>query len=161
MRRQEREMSEPAFMHSVLAEARQIYLAFNTGVAPYVIAVNHIFHQGALWFHCAAEGRKLELLRADPRVGFFTALNIAQDGATTRYRSVCGAGRAEIIEAETARIEALKAVARRFAAPCRFPVSPRKLAATVIVRIAIEEIAGKFSRRVEDHSAAGAARTHV
>jgi nitroimidazol reductase NimA-like FMN-containing flavoprotein (pyridoxamine 5'-phosphate oxidase superfamily) len=154
MRRKEREKRDPAFMHSVLADARQMCLAFNSREAPYIVAVNHVFHKGALWFHCAAEGRKLDLLRADTRLGFFAAVDIAQDGTTTRYRSVYGTGRAEIINDASLRHDILKVIAKRFEAPCRFPVSPEELAATTIVRIEIETLTGKHSRRGEGPNAA-------
>ncbi|MDR2055387.1 MAG: pyridoxamine 5'-phosphate oxidase family protein [Desulfovibrio sp.] len=154
MRRKEREMRDPAFMHGVLADARQMCLAFNADGAPYIVAVNHVFYKSALWFHCAAEGRKLDLLRADPRLGFFAAVDIAQDGTTTRYRSVCGTGRAEIINDAGLKLDILKAVAERFNAPCRFPVSSERLAATTIVRMEIETLAGKYSRRGEGPNAA-------
>ncbi|MDR2799835.1 MAG: pyridoxamine 5'-phosphate oxidase family protein [Desulfovibrio sp.] len=154
MRRKEREMREPAFMHGVLADARQMCLAVNAGGAPYIVAVNHVFYKSALWFHCAAEGRKLDLLRADPRLGFFAAVDIAQDGTTTRYRSVYGTGRAEIIHDAGLKRDILKAIAGRFEAPCRFPVSPEALAVTAIVRIEIETLTGKHSRRGEGPNAA-------
>jgi nitroimidazol reductase NimA-like FMN-containing flavoprotein (pyridoxamine 5'-phosphate oxidase superfamily) len=154
MRRKEREMLDPAFMRGVLAEARQMCFAVNAGGAPYIVAVNHVFYSNALWFHCATEGRKLDLLRADPRVGFFAAADIAQDGTTTRYRSVYGTGRAEIINDADLKLDILKVIAGRFEAPCRFPVPPEKLVATAIVRIEIETLTGKHSRRGEGPNAA-------
>jgi nitroimidazol reductase NimA-like FMN-containing flavoprotein (pyridoxamine 5'-phosphate oxidase superfamily) len=128
-------------------------LAFNSGGASYIVAVNHVFHKNALWFHCAAEGRKLDLMRADPRLGFFAAADIARDGTTTRCRSVYGTGRDEINDAGL-RPGILEAIAERFEAPCRFPVSPEKLGATTIVRIEIETLTGKYSRRGEGSNAA-------
>jgi nitroimidazol reductase NimA-like FMN-containing flavoprotein (pyridoxamine 5'-phosphate oxidase superfamily) len=154
MRRKEREMCEPAFMHSVLADARHMCLAVNAGGTPYIVAVNHVFHKSALWFHCAAEGRKLNLLRADPRLGFFAAVDIVQDGTTTRYRSVYGTGRAEIVGDAALKRDILKVIAGRFEAPCRFPVPAEELDATTVVRIEIETLTGKYSRRGEGPNAA-------
>lgn len=150
MRRTERQMLDVEFMHTVLRDAQKIYLAMNAEGAPYVLPVNHIFHEGSIYFHCATEGRKLDLLRADPRIAFSTAVDIAVDGTTTRYRSVCGTGTAEIITDDTnLKNKILKAIAARFKAPCHFPVSEKKIAITGMVRIRIETMTGKYSRRGE------------
>ena len=139
-------------MHTVLQDAGEIYLALNTpntGDAPYVLPVNHVFREGCIYFHCATEGRKLDLLRINPRIGFSTAVDIAVEGTTTRYRSVCGTGVAEIVSDDAEKNNVLRAIAVRFKAPCLFPVSAEKLAATAIVRIRIESMTGKYSRQGE------------
>ena len=92
MRRTEREITDRAFMDQVLEDALEMYVAWNTPASPYVIPLNYVYYKDCLFFHCALEGRKLELLRSDPRVGFTTAVDIAVDGTTTRYRCVCGTG---------------------------------------------------------------------
>jgi len=145
-------MLELEFMHTVLRDAGEIYLALNaenTADAPYVLPVNHVFYEGCIYFHCATEGRKLDLLRANPRMGFSTAVDIAVDGTTTRYRSVCGTGIAAIVKDDTEKVSVLKVIAARCKAPCHFPVSVEKLAITDIVRIRIESVTGKYSRRGE------------
>ena len=152
MRRTERQMLELEFMHTVLRDAGEIYLALNaenTADAPYVLPVNHVFYEGCIYFHCATQGRKLDLLRANPRIGFSTAVDIAVDSTTTRYRCVCGTGIAEMVHDDAEKNSVLKAIAVRFKAPCHFPVSPEKFAATGIVRIRIESMTGKYSHRGE------------
>ena len=54
----------------MLARADVLYLALHDEPAPYVIPLNFAYAEGALWFHCAREGTKLDLIRRDPRVGF-------------------------------------------------------------------------------------------
>jgi nitroimidazol reductase NimA-like FMN-containing flavoprotein (pyridoxamine 5'-phosphate oxidase superfamily) len=143
-------MLDTEFMHAVLRDAQEIYIAMNAEDAPYVLPVNHVFHEGCIYFHCAVEGRKLDLLRADPRIAFSTAVDIAVDGTTTRYRSVCGTGVAEIITDNVElKNEILQVIAARFKAPCHFPVSPKKIAITDMVRIHIKNMTGKYSRRDE------------
>lgn len=146
MRRTEREITDPEFMHGVLRDAGELYIGINTGETPYVLPVNHVLHDGCIYFHCATEGRKLELLRADARVGFSTAVDIRVEGTTTRYRSVCGTGVASMVKDEALKEEVLRAIAARFQAPCVFPTPPAKFAATGIVRIRIETLTGKHSR---------------
>jgi len=146
MRRSEREVTELEFMHRVLIDAGEIYIALNADGAPYVFPVNHVFYEGCIYFHCAPEGRKLELLAGDPRVGFSTAVDIRVEGTTTRFRSVCGTGEAEIVEDPVLKDQVLRELAARYNAPCVFPVSPQKFGYTRIVRIRIETMTGKHSR---------------
>jgi nitroimidazol reductase NimA-like FMN-containing flavoprotein (pyridoxamine 5'-phosphate oxidase superfamily) len=150
MRRTERQRLDLEFMQTVLRDARELYVAMNAEGAPYVLPMNHVFHEGCIYVHCATAGRKVDLLRADPRVAFSTAVDIAVDGTTTRYRSVCGTGVAEIItDNAELKNEILRVLAARFQAPCRLPVSEEELARTGVVRIRIEKMTGKYSRREE------------
>lgn len=146
MRRSEREITDTAFMHKVLEEAGEIYVAMNTGGAPYILPFNFVFYQESVYIHCAREGRKWELWRADPRVAFAAAVDIRVEGTTTRYRSVTGDGLAEAVEDPELKNAALRAFAAKYKAPCRFPVSEAKFKATGLVRVTIRTITGKYSR---------------
>ena len=145
MRRTEREVLDLEFMHQVLQDAQEIYIAMNSGEAPYVLPVNYVFHKGCIFFHCALEGRKLDLLQTDSRIGFSTAVDIRIEKTTTRYRCVCGSGTVEIINDPIRKNEVLKAFAARYNAPCFFPISEQKFAHTNVVCIHIEKLTGKYS----------------
>jgi uncharacterized protein len=149
MRRKEREVLDPEFGRQVLREAQEMYVAFNTGEAPYLLPVNHVLCGDYLYFHCAVAGRKLELMGKDPRVGFSTAVDIRVENTTTRYRSVCGTGIATWIDDPQLKHEVLRAIAERFQAPCSFPVPEEKFARTGVVRIEIQTLTAKHSRSGE------------
>jgi len=149
MRRKEREITDPSFMQGVLQEAEVLSVAFNTGEFPYVLPLNFVMYGDSLYFHCAPEGRKLDLLRHDQRVGFCAAVDVFVENTTTRYRSVCGTGITCMVEDETLKNEVLKALAAKYNAPCVFPVSEKKLAFTRVVRIRIESVSAKHSRPEE------------
>ena len=105
-----------------------------------------------LYFHCAKEGKKLDLLRKNPRVGFSAAnmlrvfnKGIAPCGYTTDYESVCGTGRAEILEDERARLHGLQVLMKHYSAE-DFPAesfSPKALSLTCVVRISVDSWSGK------------------
>jgi nitroimidazol reductase NimA-like FMN-containing flavoprotein (pyridoxamine 5'-phosphate oxidase superfamily) len=146
MRRKDREITDQSFMHEVLQEADVISVAFNTGEFPYVLPFNFVLHGDGIFIHCAAEGRKLDLIGRDPRVAFCAAVDIRVENTTTRYRSVCGTGIATLVDDDTLKIETLKALAAKYKAPCVFPLPERTLAATRVVRVRIESMSGKRSR---------------
>ena len=100
------------------------------------------------WFHCATEGRKLDILKANPRV-FLSAvtrcrpLRGPKDGSfTLEFQSATAVGMAEIVEDEGAKKEALRAICRRFL-PHQMEgfeeAVTRSLHRTAVVRITLTE----------------------
>ncbi len=68
MRRSNRERDR-GFVYEVIDRCEYGVAAFATGSGePYCIPLSLVRVGDELFFHCALEGRKLELLRADPRV---------------------------------------------------------------------------------------------
>ncbi|KAF5055965.1 Pyridoxamine 5'-phosphate oxidase [anaerobic digester metagenome] len=146
MRRKDREITDPSAMHEILREADVVSVAFNTGEFPYVLPFNFVLYGDSIFIHCAAEGRKLDLIGRDPRVAFCAAVDIRVENTTTRYRNVCGTGIASLVDDDTLKAETLKALAVKYKAPCVFPIPERTLAATRVVRVRIESMSGKQSR---------------
>jgi len=64
----------------------------------YVIPIDHCYVRGRLIFHCAFEGRKLDMMRKNPRVCFevdrWTSEPKARGG---RYHEICDAGYESVI----------------------------------------------------------------
>ena len=100
------------------------------------------------WFHCATEGKKLDILKANPRV-FLSAvtrcrpLRGPKDGSfTLEFRSATAVGIAEVIEDEQTKIEALRAICQRFL-PQQMEgfadALSRSLHRTAVVRITLTE----------------------
>lgn len=68
MRRTDRERDR-AFAYAVIDRCGYGTAAFSTGAgAPYCIPLSLVRVGDELYFHCALQGRKVELLRGDPRV---------------------------------------------------------------------------------------------
>jgi len=70
MRRTDKEMLGPTQQIIPLREAQFITLALCTGNEPYLVTLNHGFDEKAncLYFHCAQEGKKIDILQANPIV---------------------------------------------------------------------------------------------
>ena len=145
MRRKERECNDPAFFARLFEEAEVMTLAFQAEEAPYVIPVNFVFMDGALYFHCAREGRKLDCLRRAPGVGFSVheLLSIDREKATTLYRSLCGTGKAACVTDFEEKGRALEKLAHKYRSRCTLPVPQKTLQATEVVKITITTLSGK------------------
>ena len=148
MRKSEREIADVHEKFAALLRCGYMTLAVEGEGAPYCVPLNFGAELAGntlvLYFHCAKEGKKLDLLRKNPRVGFSAAnmLRVFNKGAapcgyTTDYESVCGTGRAEILEDETAR---LHYSAEDFPAES---FSPKALSLTCVVKISVDSWSGK------------------
>ena len=58
------------YLRRILSKATHITVALADGVDPYAVPLSHVYdvEENAVYFHCAAVGRKMEILRKNPRV---------------------------------------------------------------------------------------------
>lgn len=117
MRRKDRERDQ-AFAYDVIDHCEYGVMAI-AGEEPYCVPLSFVRLGDDLYFHCALQGRKLDLLRADPRVcvSFVTdtqPLYIANElNYTTFFRSAVVTGRAfEVTEAQK-KAGALRALCQK------------------------------------------------
>lgn len=70
MRRKEKEVKDKGEMVRVLNAARYITIAMVDVDGPYLATLTHVYdsQRDAVYFHCAHEGRKVDVLRRDGRV---------------------------------------------------------------------------------------------
>ena len=150
MRRQEKQIHDPEQIEAVIRAATVCFLALCDGDQPYVVPLNFGHAEGALYFHSAVEGRKLDLIRRCPRVGFALEAGHAVVSAahpcnwSVRYRSVVGEGRAVIVTDPAQKRFALDRILAQYGAgPGDY--DERRLAATCIFRVDIDRMTGKQS----------------
>ncbi len=151
MRRSDKEVTDPCWWRDVLGAAPYLVLALHDDPAPYAVPLCVAEVDGTIYLHMAQAGKKLDLLRQHPHAGFVAVTDAAVVAGETacaygmRYRSVAGTGSCTVVDDPGEKMRALGAFARKYAreAPGSFP--PQALAATVVVRLAPDAIAGKQS----------------
>lgn len=117
MRRKDRERGQE-FAYDVIDHCQYGVMAL-AGETPYCVPLSFVRVGDTLYFHCALQGRKLELLRADNRVcvSFVTdtqPLYIADElNYTTFFRSAIVTGRAFEVTEVQEKTEALRALCRK------------------------------------------------
>ena len=146
-------ISDPALLQDILREAPVLFLALRAEAAPYVVPVSFGIQGNVIYIHGAPAGRKIELLRADPRVGFSACSKAAiLRGAdacsfSASGRSVVGTGRARVVTDEAERISGLDAIMRHYGdgdeskGPTRY--RPEPLSRTCVIAIHVETLTGK------------------
>ena len=145
MRLSKRECSDPAFFDEVFSRAEELVLALNTGDFPYLIPLNFVRLGQRIYLHCALEGTKLDLIRRDGRVAFSLAtdVRIDREKSSTYYKSVCGTGRAFVVQEQEEKRLALDSLAERYAALCPRPAPEASIRRVAIIRIDILSLTGK------------------
>ena len=122
MRRAFNEVKDPKQIDDILTHALIGRLATVGGDGyPYITPVNYVYFGGAIYFHCARQGEKLDNMARDNRVCFAVDRPLAYlDTAFDRnlppcevsqfYQSVVIRGRAEIVDDLAEKVAALNAL---------------------------------------------------
>lgn len=111
MRRKDREVTDPAVIEAVIQQCTCCRLGFYDKGEVYIVPLNFGYEAQdggyVLYFHGAKEGRKAELIRKNPTVGFEMDTNYALNegeaacGYSARFQSVMGSGElCEVTEQE-------------------------------------------------------------
>jgi uncharacterized protein len=158
MRQADREITASAQIESLLQSALVCRLAFHDGDYPYIVPVNYGYADGYLYFHCAPEGKKLDLVRENPRVGFEIEPlheiipSPRPCGWETRFQSIIGTGTADILTVDDDKRRGLDILMRQHyrvlqvAPPPELIYEPLPLSKMVIVRVRIHHMTGKQSK---------------
>jgi len=149
MRKAQREIKDNAAITTLLRRGKIIHLAMNGEDAPYVVPMNYGFRDGVLYVHCAKEGTKLDLMRADPRVAFSIVVNYAlrseADGceSTAHYASVCGEGTVRVLEDPAEKRQGLEIIAAQVAPLAGRDFPEKVVGVTCVLAITPSRLSGK------------------
>jgi nitroimidazol reductase NimA-like FMN-containing flavoprotein (pyridoxamine 5'-phosphate oxidase superfamily) len=138
-------------MESLLREALVGCLAtVGPDGSPYITPLHFVFYEGKIYFHSALKGRKVENIRANPRVCFevHELIKIVQGqracDLSTRYRSVLAFGRARSLPDGDEKVAVLTALAEKYASGQAVePPTLKRAKGTEVIEITIEEMTGK------------------
>jgi len=132
-----------------MAEAQVCRIGLSDDGMPYVVPMNFGLGENCLYFHCAREGRKLDIIGQNDRVCF--EMDICREvyrhekacGCSTRFDSVIGFGRALLVEDPGEKRLALDKIMEHYGAQGPFSYAEEYFAKTTIIRIDIESMTGK------------------
>lgn len=117
MTRRERQVFDINEIIKILDKSKVLHLGLVDGDEPYVVPMNYGYtmenEKLTLWLHGATEGRKLDVMRANPKVFFSMECDLQPfEGEVAckyglGYSSLMGKGTAEIIEDVEEKMKAL------------------------------------------------------
>ncbi|HUV76337.1 MAG TPA: pyridoxamine 5'-phosphate oxidase family protein [Dehalococcoidales bacterium] len=150
MQKKEREITDISEIEAIIKKSINCRIGLIDGDEPYVVPVCFGYERGALYFHGALEGRKVELIEKNDRVSFEMEADVETVFATSpcdwtmKYRSVIGVGKARIVESDGEKIHGLELIMKHYSeGEFSFPKS--RLDLSSVVRVDIERITGKQS----------------
>lgn len=158
MRRKEKEIRDPAEMKAILAGTRYVTVAMCRENEPYLATLSHGYdkERNAIYFHCAREGKKVEILRANDRV-WGQAIDdrgYVQGKCDHLFASVQFAGRVRFVEDAEEKRRALGVMIRQLERDPEKVLAEQVTEAAVgkvcIGRIDIETMSGKKSDEVAE-----------
>lgn len=151
MRRRDREIKEFDEIVKIIKKCDSLVLGLNDEGYPYLVPLNFGIdiedEQLYLYFHCAKEGKKLDLIQKDNRATFEMDCNHnfilyeERMSCTMGYESVIGQGTIEIV-AEDKKYDALKILMRQYHAE-DFQFNTDMIKVTTLLRLKVEKLTGK------------------
>jgi len=70
MKRKDKEIVDIKEIENILEQGILCSIAFTDGTEPYLVTVNYGYREGCIFFHSAKEGKKMDLIRKNPKVCF-------------------------------------------------------------------------------------------
>ena len=150
MRRKDKQINDIAAIEDILSRATVCRLGLCDGGRPYVVPLCFGYKENALYFHCAMEGKKLEILRKNENVCFEVDIErelIKGEAACEwgmKYKSVIGFGKAVFVEDAESKRKALDIIMQNYSEGV-FEYSEEAIKKTVVIKIEIESMTGKQS----------------
>ncbi len=153
MRRRDREISRRSEIDEIIREAEVCRLAFAVDDEPYIVPVSFGYDGAALFFHTAKDGKKIDCIRANPRVCFELEHNVELVTHEAKpcdwgfaYESVIGHGTViELSESEGKR-HGLNQVMRQYSGR-EWTMDEASMDRTRVWRLDIESVTGKRSAK--------------
>jgi uncharacterized protein len=99
----ERELQEPGQIEEIIRNGKYMVLAMCADDRPYAVTLSYGYdrERRCFYFHCAQEGRKLDILRKQPAVcaTIIADYGYRQTECSHKYRSLIIWGRLSLVEA--------------------------------------------------------------
>jgi len=155
MRKANQEISDRAIIEEILQSSQICRIGISDNGFPYVLPFNYGYSDNQIYIHCALTGKKIDLLRENPKVCFEieqTAEIVKNDKAckwATTYRSIVGYGTIEILDDFAQKRKGLEIIMAHNGAPELIEFEPKQVDSVLILKIVIATMTGKQSSNWE------------
>ena len=153
MRRSDREITDIKSIEAFIAKEQIMRIAFYDNGEIYIVPVNYGYTNDsghyAFYFHGAKGGRKYELSKESPNIGFeidgnyeLLEADIACD-FSARFQSVVGTGKITIVEEREEKLKGLNALMKQTSGKTEWQYSEEMMNAVAIYKVDVNEISCK------------------
>lgn len=152
MRKKDREIKDAGELEEILQKADACRIAFAVDGTPYIVTMNfgYIWQDRlTLYFHCAKEGKKLELMKKNNTVCFemdtdrelVEATNACDWGM--KYRSIVGIGSLESVTDENEKKQGLDCIMDHYGFNGKKEYNEKALYLAEVLKLTATEFTGK------------------
>lgn len=152
MRRKDREITDKNRITEFIAKEQILRVAFCDEGDIYIVPVNYgysVDEQYTFYFHGAKAGRKYELAKSRPNVGFeidgnYTLLEseMACDFSAT-FQSVIGTGKLSLIEDNIEKVKGLNSIMKQTTSKDEWHYSDEMLETVAVFRLVVDKLSCK------------------
>ncbi len=153
MRRTDREIKDEKLIEAFIAKEQIMRIAFYDNGEIYIVPVNYGYSndsgKNVFYFHGAKAGRKYDLSRKSPSIGFEIDGNyelLEADMAcdfSARFQSVIGTGKISIVEDRQEKIKGLNILMKQTSGKTEWQYSEEMLNRVAVFRLDVEKMSCK------------------
>jgi nitroimidazol reductase NimA-like FMN-containing flavoprotein (pyridoxamine 5'-phosphate oxidase superfamily) len=156
LRRMDKAITELSAVKAILQEAKFVTLALSLNDEPYLATLSHGFDEerNCIYFHCAKEGRKIDVMKANPCVWGQALVDggYQQGSCDHLYRTAQFHGTVFFVEDATEKKHALEVLIRHLdenpEAVIAKQITAASLNRVLIGRVDIDFLSGKKADKV-------------
>jgi nitroimidazol reductase NimA-like FMN-containing flavoprotein (pyridoxamine 5'-phosphate oxidase superfamily) len=151
MRRAEKEITNRREIDSILSKAIVCRIGIIDHETPYIVPMNFGYKDDILYLHSAQDGKKIELLKRNPKVCFEVEcdLEIINTGIPCKwsmnYTSVIGYGKANFITDIEQKRKALHIIIDHYSPGSSYIFPEKNLKEVTVIKIEISDMTAKKS----------------
>jgi nitroimidazol reductase NimA-like FMN-containing flavoprotein (pyridoxamine 5'-phosphate oxidase superfamily) len=151
MRRKEQEVTDKSIIEKILTGSEICRVAINDEEYPYIVPMNYGYSDNALYFHSAAAGEKIDLIKKNNKVCFeieYAGEVIRNEDPckwSTRYLSIIGSGEIEIINDTSDKKRGLDIIMKHYGNTAQNEYNVSQVNNLVILKLTINKLTAKRS----------------
>ena len=153
MRRKDREVTDTGEIENIIKKAKVVHVGMIDGDVPYVVPLQYgyVFKNGklTLYLHSAKEGRKIDIIKKNPRVFVELETNVSPISGgdipckySSAYSSVMGEGTAEIVSDTNEKIFGLECIMETQTGN-NFTVTEEMISSVNVIKISLPHLTAK------------------
>lgn len=151
MRRKDREITDITKIQQIINNCHCCRLGFNDNGEVYILPMNFGFipEENIFYFHCAKEGRKIDIIKKNPNVGFEMDTNYKLNEGdiaceySARFQSIIGNGIIEFVDDKEGKIKGLSAIMKQATGKADWTYSDEMLTEVCIFKMIVKEMSCK------------------
>lgn len=152
MRRRDREISDNLELEKIISKADVCRIALANDNLPYIVTMNYgyiNYPQKTFFFHCANEGKKIDMLRKNNHVCFEIDIDHeivkGKKGCDwgSKFTSIVGYGNIDILTEKVEKIAGLDRIMSHYGGEREYEYNDNVVEQTTILRLRVTEMTGK------------------